>query len=195
MKKRFIYLVLVISMLITSVVLAGDTDYSTGDINGRETVVIDGVTYIAQGEPVVVTTTSYGMYTNENFIDVNGVPHTGRTEMIVTDENGRTGNIKEQNKITFGDATMGDADNQMTMDVLAEPILAVTDSEGNVTGYNLPVAEIGEYTGKIYHSQQEFLDDQWNSTQWRVDLCEEIFGEGARWTPERVAEYGEIKRV
>ena len=105
MKKRFIYLVLVISMLITSVIFAGGTDYSTGDVDGRETVVIDGVTYIAQGEPVIVNTTPTGMYATENFIDSNGVPHevtySTSVPIIVKDDDGRTGNIKQQSKISF----------------------------------------------------------------------------------------------
>ena len=71
MKNKFLYAMLIISMLITSVIFAGDTDYSVGDVDGRATVVIDGVTYIAQGEPVIVNTSSTGIYTYENFIDAN----------------------------------------------------------------------------------------------------------------------------
>lgn len=184
MKKKFLYSIFVISMLITSVIFAGDADYSVGDIDGRETVVIDGVTYIAQGEPVIVTTNATGMYTNENFIDANGEPHTGRTNMIVKDEDGRTGNIKQQSKITFEDSTMGNADNQITMDVLAEPILAITDSEGNITGYNLPTAEIGEYTGKIYNSPQEYIDEL-NETG-RLDYTYDYyFDDDGVWTIEK----------
>lgn len=187
MKKKFLYSMLIISMLITSVIFAGNADYSVGDIDGRETVVIDGVTYIAQGEPVIVTTNSTGMYTNENFIDANGEPHTGRTNMIVKDDDGRTGNIKQQSKITFEDSTMGNADNQITMDVLAEPILAVTDSEGNITGYNLPTAEIGEYTGKIYNSPQEYIDDL--NESGRLDYTYDFyFDDDGEWTIEKYNE-------
>ena len=160
-QKIFSYLILIMIFIIPNVVFA--TDYSTSDMENRETVTKDGETVIAQGEPVMAETRSWGLVATEPFIGNDGNYYPAGTPLIVYDENGRTGNTREQNQISFKDPTMGYGGNvEMFVDVLAEPVLVVTsvDVNGNtvVKGYNLPSAEIGNYTGNIFSSPQEYIE-------------------------------------
>lgn len=191
MKKiSFFLATLLIILNVQMTVLA----YSQEQMNNRETVTgEDGQEYIAQGQPVLTYATGGGLMAQEPFVGNDGVFYPAHTPLISYDEGGKTGNLKEQDNITFNDAKINGYDeNTLMVDVLAEPVIPeyiinengtyAKDENGDflVKEYSLPTAEVGDYTGDIYRTVQDLVDNlnadgylfqslPEGATQWTVE--------------------------
>lgn len=173
MKKIFI-LTLMLCMLIPNV--AFGSGYTEEEMNNRETVTYGGEEYIAADQPVKVRASSSGLVSEEPFVGSDGKYYPKGSYIISYDENGKTGNVKESDNITFGDRKIsGGNDKTVEIETLAKPVI-----EYDVGTYDYPRAEVGDYEGEIWESKEEWIESL-NERGYLFDVLPE--GE-EKWTIE-----------